>query len=76
MKAHSLAMKLALAQQSCRRLLLDQRILRDQRGQDLVEYALLVGFVTIAAWAFFPTDIFPSASTIFQKFTDLLSQIT
>jgi Flp pilus assembly pilin Flp len=52
-----------------------RRLVRDTQGQDLIEYALLVGFVTIAAWAFFPTDIFPSASTIFQKFTNLMSQV-
>lgn len=52
-----------------------RRLARDTQGQDLIEYALLVGFVTIAAWAFFPTDIFPSASTIFQKFTNLMSQV-
>jgi Flp pilus assembly pilin Flp len=52
-----------------------RRLARDTQGQDLIEYALLVGFVTIAAWAFFPTDIFPSASSIFQKFTNLMSQV-
>lgn len=52
-----------------------RRLAKETQGQDLIEYALLVGFVTIAAWAFFPTDIFPSASTIFQKFTNLMSQV-
>lgn len=36
-------------------------------GQDLVEYALLTGFMVIAVWAIFPTSIFPSASAIFSK---------
>ena len=36
-------------------------------GQDLVEYALLTGFMVIALWAFFPTDIVPSISSIFSR---------
>ena len=36
-------------------------------GQDLVEYALLSGFMVIALWAFFPTGVVPSISTIFSK---------
>ncbi len=51
-----------------------RRLVRETDGQDLIEYALLVGFVTIAAWAFFPADIFPSASTIFEKITNVLAQ--
>ena len=35
-------------------LFLKAKILRDTRGQDLIEYALLVGFVTTAASATLP----------------------
>ncbi len=44
-----------------------QRLSADESGQDLIEYALLVGFVTVAAWAFFPSNIFPSISHIFSR---------
>jgi Flp pilus assembly pilin Flp len=43
------------------------RLKSESEGQDLVEYALLVGFMVIAIWAFFPTQIVPSMSTIFGK---------
>ena len=39
----------------------------DVRGQDLVEYALLTGFVAVACGAIFPTSVAPSISTIFSK---------
>jgi pilus assembly protein Flp/PilA len=40
---------------------------KDQRGQDLIEYALLAGMVAVAAGAIFPTTIAPNISTIFSK---------
>jgi Flp pilus assembly pilin Flp len=46
---------------------------REERGQDLIEYALLLGFVTIAATAFFPTDIAPSISSIFERVVNFLN---
>jgi pilus assembly protein Flp/PilA len=39
----------------------------DERGQDLIEYALLAGMVAVAAGAIFPTTIAPNISTIFSK---------
>lgn len=36
-------------------------------GQDLIEYALLSGFMVIAIWALFPTGIVPSISNIFSR---------
>ena len=38
------------------------RIWRDSAGQDLIEYALMVGFVAVAAGAVFP----PAANAISQ----------
>lgn len=46
---------------------------RDVRGQDLVEYALLAGFVAVAAGAILP-NVSASISTIFSKVNSLLSQ--
>jgi len=39
----------------------------DTKGQDLVEYALLSGFMVLAIWAFFPSGIVPSISHIFSR---------
>jgi len=42
------------------------RIWKDTRGQDLIEYALMAGFVAVAAGAIMP-GISDSISTIFSK---------
>lgn len=47
----------------------------EEQGQDLVEYALLVGFMVIAIWAFFPTQIVPSMSEIFTRFISLAARV-
>ena len=47
-------------------------LLRDTRGQDLVEYALLAGFVAVAAGALLP-GISVSISTIFSKMSSVLT---
>jgi pilus assembly protein Flp/PilA len=44
-----------------------QRVWRDSRGQDLVEYALLAGSISMAAGAFLPQWVGPIISTIFSK---------
>jgi Flp pilus assembly pilin Flp len=36
-------------------------------GQDLIEYALLAGFVAVAAGAIFPTSLMPTISGIFSQ---------
>ncbi len=43
-----------------------QNILRDERGQDLIEYAMMAGFVALAAGALLP-GISTSISTVFSK---------
>ncbi len=45
---------------------------RDTRGQDLVEYALLAGFIAVAAGALLP-GISTSISTIFSKMASVLA---
>ncbi|HUQ92938.1 MAG TPA: hypothetical protein VM120_14755 [Bryobacteraceae bacterium] len=42
------------------------RIIKDTRGQDLIEYALMAGFVAVAAGAIMP-GVATSISTIFSK---------
>jgi pilus assembly protein Flp/PilA len=48
-----------------------QAVVRDTRGQDLVEYALLAGFIAVAAGAILP-NISGSISTIFSKMASVL----
>lgn len=47
------------------------RIRVDRSGQDLIEYALLAGFVAVAAGAALP-GLQPHFSTIFSKMNDRL----
>lgn len=48
------------------------RITRDTRGQDLIEYALMAGFVAVAAGAVMP-GVSTQISTIFSKVSSLLT---
>jgi pilus assembly protein Flp/PilA len=48
------------------------RSLRDTHGQDLIEYALMAGFVAVAAGAVIP-NVADSISTIFSKVTSALN---
>jgi Flp pilus assembly pilin Flp len=44
-----------------------KRLKSDNRGQDMIEYALLVGFVAVLIGAMFPQTIAPAVSTIFSE---------
>ena len=48
-------------------LIWTMRIWKDTKGQDLIEYALMAGFVAVAGGAIFPTTLMPGVSTIFSK---------
>ena len=48
------------------------RLQSDERGQDMVEYALLAGFIAVAAGALLP-GIADGISVIFSKMTSLVS---
>ena len=52
------------------RLLWRLEIWRNQRGQDLVEYALMAGFVAVAAGALMP-NVSSSISIIFSKISSI-----
>ncbi|HSP67571.1 MAG TPA: hypothetical protein VLN48_07580 [Bryobacteraceae bacterium] len=54
-------------------LLLTLRVWKDQRGQDLIEYALMAGFVAVAAGAIMP-GVATSLSQIFSKVASVMSQ--
>ncbi len=47
-------------------------LIRDRKGQDMVEYALLAGFIAVAAGALLPT-ISESISLIFSKMGSVVS---
>ncbi len=48
-------------------------ILRDERGQDLIEYALLVGFMVIAIYVVLPNDLMPTVSKIFSRIVGIFT---
>ncbi|MBA3975483.1 MAG: Flp family type IVb pilin [Candidatus Solibacter sp.] len=52
-------------------MLLKLRIMKDTRGQDLIEYALMAGFVAVAAGAIVPS-VASSISVIFTKVQTVL----
>ena len=53
-------------------LVLRFKIWKDTRGQDLIEYALMAGFVAVAAGAIMP-GVATSISTIFSKVSSVMS---
>ena len=53
-------------------LLLQLKVWKDRRGQDLIEYALMAGFVAVAAGAIMP-GVATSISQIFSKVSSVLS---
>ena len=53
-------------------LLMKIQILKDRKGQDLIEYALMAGFVAVAAGAIMP-NVADSISTIFSKVASVMA---
>jgi pilus assembly protein Flp/PilA len=53
-------------------LILKLKVLKDTRGQDLIEYALMAGFVAVAAGAVMP-GVSSSISTIFSKISSVMT---
>lgn len=47
------------------------RIMKDTRGQDLIEYALMVGFIAVAAGAVIP-GVVTSIRNIFERISGVL----
>jgi Flp pilus assembly pilin Flp len=48
------------------------QIWRDNRGQDLIEYALMAGFVAVSAGALMP-GVSASISTVFSKVGSIMT---
>lgn len=59
-----------------RRRLHPQQLRKDQQGQDLIEYALLCGFLVIAVYVILPSDLMPAVSGIFSKIVGVASTLT
>jgi len=49
-----------------------RRLAAETQGQDLIEYALMAGFVAVAAGAIMP-NVASSISTIFSQISSVLS---
>ena len=56
-----------------KKLLIKALIWKDQHGQDLIEYALMAGFVAVSAGAIMP-GISTSISTIFSKIASVMTR--
>jgi len=54
------------------RFLLLAKLAKERSGQDLIEYALMAGFVAVAAGAIIP-GISTSVSTIFSKVASVMA---
>jgi pilus assembly protein Flp/PilA len=52
-------------------LLINLKIWKDRRGQDLIEYALMAGFVAVAAGAVMP-GVGSSITIIFSKVNSVM----
>ena len=48
------------------------KIWKDTKGQDLIEYAMMAGFVAVAAGAIMP-GVATSISTIFSKIASVMT---
>jgi pilus assembly protein Flp/PilA len=53
-------------------LILKLQVWKDRRGQDLIEYALMAGFVAVAAGAIMP-GVANSISIIFSKIASVMT---
>ena len=52
--------------------ILAMKIWQDKHGQDLIEYALMAGFVAVAAGALMPA-VSSSISTVFSKISSVMA---
>ena len=46
---------------------------RDRKGQDLIEYALLAGFLAVAVAAVFPAGIAPAITNIMTRVNEIMA---
>ena len=53
------------------KLIVSLQILKDTKGQDLIEYALMAGFVAVAAGAIMP-GVASSINIVFSKVNSIM----
>jgi Flp pilus assembly pilin Flp len=53
--------------QTALRLRIGRQLLPDNRGQDMIEYALLAASIAVVVAGFLPPAVMPAVSTIFSK---------
>lgn len=53
-----------------------RKIVKDQQGQDLIEYALLAGFIVVSVAVILPSDIMPAVSGVFSKVLNVANTLT
>jgi pilus assembly protein Flp/PilA len=68
-----LLLKKGEGENKMKNFLLKLKVMKDTRGQDLIEYALMAGFVAVAAGAIMP-GVATSISTIFSKISSVMTQ--
>ncbi len=51
------------------------RMLDEELGQDLVEYALLAGFIVVAGGMFVPISVAGSISQLFSRLASVVNKI-
>jgi Flp pilus assembly pilin Flp len=61
-----------LQMQKMRRFLVGSRIWRDQRGQDLIDYAMIAGFIAVVSGMFMP-NISKDVSMVFSKIASTMT---
>ena len=49
-----------------------RKLWKENIGQDLLEYALLAGFIVVVVAGFLPPAVMPAISTIFSKITGIM----
>ena len=54
------------------KLIVSLQILKDTKGQDLIEYALMAGFVAVAAGAIMP-GVASSINVVFSKVNSVMA---
>jgi Flp pilus assembly pilin Flp len=52
-----------------------RRLWKEDVGQDLIEYALLAGFIVVVVAGFLPPAVMPAVSTIFSKITSTMARV-
>jgi len=51
------------------------RLLKESRGQDMIEYALMAGTVAVVVAGFLPPKLMPTVSQVFSKVVSITAEI-